>query len=110
MGFVDFILFGIGFGLTSGLCTWIISHRAAFRRGLIAGLERGHREGFDVGYQAGISELTFGEDKARLNNLRYQTAEEIDYAAWAEDVSIAAASKESFEPTYDCKEILAPVS
>lgn len=110
MGFVDFVLFGLGFGLTSGICTWIISHRAAFKRGLIVGLEQGHREGFDVGYQAGLCGMSFVEDKAQPNNLRHQTDEEIDYRYWVEDVLIAGEFKDSFEPVYDCKEAFASVS
>lgn len=110
MGFVDFILFGLGLGLTSGICTWIISHRSAFKRGLIVGLERGHREGFDVGYQAGLSGLFFGKDEEQLNSFRQQTIEEIDYRSWAEDVPTAEELRDSFEPKYECKEVFAPVS
>ena len=110
MGFVNLVLLGLGLGLTSGICTWVISHRVAFKRGLIAGLERGHREGFDVGYQAGVCEMTFGEEKALLNNLRCQIAEEIDYGYWIKDVPTANELKDSFEPAYDYIEVFASVS
>ena len=89
MGFVDFVLYGLGFGLTASFCTWMISHRAAFKRGLIAGLERGHQEGFDVGYQAAVCEMTFGEENEPLDNIRCQTTEEIDYGYLIEDVPTA---------------------
>lgn len=86
MSFVDLVLFGIGLGLTSGICTWVLSDRAAFKRGLIAGLERGHQEGFDVGYQARLFEMTFSEENPPLNTSHRHTVEVIDYEYWVEDM------------------------
>lgn len=110
MGFFDFILIGLGLGLTSGICTWIISDRSAFKRGLIMGLERGHREGFDVGYQAGVCEMTFGEGNAPLDNSQPHIIEIIDYEYLIEDMPSTSQIKDTFEPVYNRKDVLATIS
>lgn len=102
MSFVDLVLFGIGLGLTSGICTWVLSDRAAFKRGLIAGLERGHREGFEIGYQAGICEITFGEANMQMNDSHKHPVEIIDYDYWIEDMPNTH--------SYESKDVLASVS